>query len=165
MSNPRPTQNAAFKATQFKRTDAGDKLAESPYTVRLPVDIDRALREIPGNTNWARDLIVRAYLEQFGEPAPEPPPKVTHRKLKQLVAELEHLPNLRHQQLGLPIETPQLSVGGRVRIVKLLPHQSSKWIGEEGEILKLGERVRVRLTNSHGRPVELLIPYAYLKLI
>lgn len=61
--NPTPTQTAEFKAKQFPPAadlPAGVELAKKPFCVKLPVDIDAALREHPQAAAWVRQVLIAA---------------------------------------------------------------------------------------------------------
>ncbi|MDV3002576.1 MAG: hypothetical protein N5P05_004231 (plasmid) [Chroococcopsis gigantea SAG 12.99] len=57
MSNPNP-QTAHLEPYQVKPGD--EPLARDPLTVRVPVEIDRAIRSLPDKTAWLRRVLVEA---------------------------------------------------------------------------------------------------------
>lgn len=71
MPNPDPTQPKEFKEQKQKAIGLAPdvKLSRIPFSVRLPVEVDRALREMPLGSVWARDKLIEAYLKEFQEPA------------------------------------------------------------------------------------------------
>lgn len=47
--------------------DDGQPLADKPMQVRLPVDVDEWLRQLPDRAVWLRRVIVAAAREEMGE--------------------------------------------------------------------------------------------------
>ena len=62
MSNPR-----CKKDLITGRFISGDtpRMADKPICVRLPVEIDRTLRDLPNRTKFLRDVITKAVREQI----------------------------------------------------------------------------------------------------
>jgi hypothetical protein len=74
MANPKAYQNGI--ATQFKqRLDV--ELAEKPIPVRLPVDVDAVVRQLPNRSAWLRRVITAAAQQEL-----MPPQKETRRSAK-----------------------------------------------------------------------------------
>jgi hypothetical protein len=59
--NPNPVQTDEFLDKQFKRQGLVDgALAPKSFSVRLPVDLDKAVRSLPNPTEWVRKAIIAA---------------------------------------------------------------------------------------------------------
>lgn len=69
MANYKPTQTEKFKAKQFKAKGEipGDQpLAKKPISIKLPVDVDAAIKALPDEerVTWLRKVICNgAYAE------------------------------------------------------------------------------------------------------
>lgn len=59
MPNPNPTQTKAFLEKRFQRQEGkSDRpLAAKPLSIRLPADVDAAIRKLPGTQAWIRRVL------------------------------------------------------------------------------------------------------------
>lgn len=69
MPNPNPTQSEEFLKKRFqpaKDMPKGVQLAKKPRCVKLPVDVDSAIADIPQKERsaWIRQAIWKAAIEQ-----------------------------------------------------------------------------------------------------
>lgn len=48
----------ALKQYQFK-SDRDDQMAKKPFCVKLPIDVDEAIRGLDNPSRWARDVLER----------------------------------------------------------------------------------------------------------
>lgn len=70
MANPKAYNNGI--ATQFKqRLDV--ELADKPIPVRLPVDVDAAVRQLPDRSAWLRRVITEAAQRELMQPTKATP--------------------------------------------------------------------------------------------
>lgn len=63
MANPAPVQTPEFLKKQFKpqgEIPPGTVLADKPVSVKLPVEIDVAVRSLPKSSEWLRRVICEA---------------------------------------------------------------------------------------------------------
>ncbi|MEP0911789.1 hypothetical protein NDI45_12785 [Leptolyngbya sp. GB1-A1] len=61
--NPAPVQTPEFRSKQFPPAvdlPAGVELAKKPFCVKLPVEIDAAIREHPQSAAWVRQVLIAA---------------------------------------------------------------------------------------------------------
>jgi hypothetical protein len=59
--NPNPVRTPEFQAKQFKRSDrTTEPLADKILAVRVPIEIDARIRDLPDKTAWLRRVIVEA---------------------------------------------------------------------------------------------------------
>jgi hypothetical protein len=59
--NPNPVKTQEFLAQQYKRQgNIQGKLALKTLTVRVPIEIDEAVRSLPNRTEWLRNAIIAA---------------------------------------------------------------------------------------------------------
>lgn len=68
--NPSPIQTPEFKAKQFPPAPdlpIGVELAKKPFCVKLPVEIDAAIREHPQAAAWARQVLIAAVEQELFE--------------------------------------------------------------------------------------------------
>ncbi|WP_404788804.1 hypothetical protein [Altericista sp. CCNU0014] len=57
MTNSNPVLTKAFLDTRFTRDDGIEKLAPTPFQVRLPVSTDSILRKLPNRSAFIRAAI------------------------------------------------------------------------------------------------------------
>jgi hypothetical protein len=57
MTNPNPVLTKAFLALRFTRDDGVEKLAKTPFQVRLPASTDSVLRKLPNRSAFIRAAI------------------------------------------------------------------------------------------------------------
>ncbi|MBD1864260.1 MULTISPECIES: hypothetical protein [Trichocoleus] len=77
MANPAPVQTPEFLKKQFKpqgEIPPGTVLADKPVCVKLPVEVDAAVRSLSKSSDWLRRVICEAaqkeLLEQSGSESP-----------------------------------------------------------------------------------------------
>lgn len=59
--NPHPIQTEEFKARQYKpQGDVKGNLAKKAIAVKLPEDVDKAVRTVPHMAAWLRRVITEA---------------------------------------------------------------------------------------------------------
>ncbi len=71
--NPEPTQPPEFLERQYSKAyDVPDSvvLAKSPTSVKLPKDLDKAVKSLSHPASWLRRIIAEAWLKEFGEIKP-----------------------------------------------------------------------------------------------
>lgn len=73
MGNPRPVQTEEFKAKQFKaygEIPSSQPLSKKTTGVRLPIDIEAAIRRLPENERipWIRKVICDAARAELLQP-------------------------------------------------------------------------------------------------
>ena len=72
MANPNPVQSASFKQRRFQRTTDANScipadvpLASKAIAVKLPAEVDRALRELgKQKAAWLRETICQAAIKE-----------------------------------------------------------------------------------------------------
>ncbi len=61
MPNPNPVQTDEFKRYAYKaQGEISTELSKKAIGVKLPVDVDKAVRAIPKSSEWLRRVIVEA---------------------------------------------------------------------------------------------------------
>lgn len=65
MSNPNPKTDhlKPYQASRYATTEQNSSalpLAEKPLTIRVPVDIDEAIRALPNRSEWMRKVLTEA---------------------------------------------------------------------------------------------------------
>ena len=59
--NPNPVQTDVFLDKQFKRQGVLEgTLAAKSMSVRLPIEVDKAVRSLPNRTDWIRQVVIDA---------------------------------------------------------------------------------------------------------
>jgi hypothetical protein len=61
MPNPAPIQGPEFTEKQYRSKDGATELAKSPLCVKLPIEIDEAIRALGDDrTVWMRRVLTEA---------------------------------------------------------------------------------------------------------
>jgi hypothetical protein len=59
--NPNPVITPEFKAQQFKpQGEVKAELSKKAIAVKLPIDVDKAIRALPQSAAWLRQVITEA---------------------------------------------------------------------------------------------------------
>jgi hypothetical protein len=129
MANPKAYKNGT--ATQFKQK-LTIELAEKPIPVRLPVDVDAAVRQLSDRSSWLRRVITEAAQRELMQPTQATPGRKDKPK-----------PFTTFRRLGL-------GAGQRLKINSHLCTMKG-WIGEDGDEIEV--RFDEKVAIGGKRPV------------
>ena len=74
--NRNPIQTEEFKRKQFKpqgKIPGGRPLAKKAIAVKLPEDVDAAIRALPNSAEWLRKVICAAASQELLKDTPQKP--------------------------------------------------------------------------------------------